>query len=82
MCFSYPDAEEESRVMWCCGHVTRVKKRDNKAIQVNIKLDKKFLVCGESKEDEQLLKKNLWNPETPWKGAWRQDMREFLKKTK
>ena len=82
MCFSYPEADEESRVMWCCGDVTRVGNRDGEVVRMNIKLDKDFVACGESVEDEQLLKKHLWNPETPRKGAWRQDMREFLKKTK
>ena len=56
------------------GDVTRVKKRDDKVIKVNIKWDKEFVAFGESEEDEQLLKKHLWNPETPWKGAWRQYM--------
>ena len=42
--------------MWCCGDVTRVKKRDDKVIKVNIKWDKEFVAVGESEEDEQLLK--------------------------
>ena len=30
MCFLYPYKDEENRYMWCCGIVTRVKRRDNK----------------------------------------------------
>ena len=68
MCFSYPDAEEESRIMWCCGDVTRVKKRDDKVIKVNIKWDKEFVAVGESEEDEQLLKKNCGIPRLHGRG--------------
>ena len=36
MCFSYPNEDEENRYMWCCVNVTRVKRRDNKMIKVDI----------------------------------------------
>ena len=53
--------------MWCCGIVTRVKRRDNKMIKVDIKLEEYFIACGESDITEEILKKHLWNPETPKK---------------
>ena len=37
MCFSYPNENEENRYMWCCGIVTRVKRRDDNMIKVYIK---------------------------------------------
>ena len=43
-----------------------------------VKWDKDFIACGEPEMTKELLKKSLWNPETPKKGAWRQDMREYL----
>ena len=78
MCFSYPDEDEENRYMWCCGIVTRVKRRDNKMIMVDIKLEECFLSCGESEQLEEILKKHLWNRETPKKYAWWQDVRRYL----
>ena len=33
MCFLYSDEDEENRYMWCCGLVTRVKRRDDKMIK-------------------------------------------------
>ena len=78
MCFLYPEAPEETRFMWCCGVVQRVKRRDNKVIMTEIEWDKEFITCGEPEMTKELLKKSLWNPETPKKGAWRQDMREYL----
>ena len=37
MCFLYPDEDKENRCMWCCGIVTKVKRRDYKMIKVDIK---------------------------------------------
>ena len=54
----------------------------NKQIKVLVKWEKEFLDVGENEVGEEILKKRMWNPETPRNGAWRQDMREFLKKTK
>ena len=71
MCFLYPEAPEESRCMWCCGVVHRATRRDNKVIMTEIKWDKDFITCGEPAITKELLKKSLWNPETPKKGAWR-----------
>ena len=71
MCFSYPDEDEESRFMWCCGLFMRVKRRDHKMIKVDIKWEECFIACGESDLTEEILKKHLWNPETPKKYAWR-----------
>jgi len=82
MCFSYPEEDGESRVMWCCGVVQRVKKMCDKEIKVLVKWEEEFLDVGENEVGEEILKRRMWNPETPRKGAWRQDMREFLKKTK
>ena len=56
-----------------------MKKRDDKLIRVDIKWDEQFVACGESDKMEEILKKNLWNPSTPRKGAWRQDVREYLR---
>ena len=79
MCFSYPDEVEENRFMWCCGVVERVNTRDDKVKKVDIKWDEQFLACGESDKMEDILKKHLWNPSTPRKGAWRQDVREYFR---
>ena len=65
MCFSYPDKDEENRYMWCCGIVTETKRRDTKMIMVDIKQEEPFLSCGESEQSEEILKKQLWNLETP-----------------
>ena len=78
MCFSYPDEHEENRYMWCCEIVTRVKRRDDKMIKVDIKWEESFIACGESDIIEEVLKKHLWNPETPKKYAWRQNVRQYL----
>ena len=59
MCFSYPDEDEENRYMWCCGIVTRVKKREDKIIKVDIKWEDSFISCGESDLTEDFLKKTL-----------------------
>ena len=64
ICFSYPDEDEENSYMWCCGIVTRFKKRDNKMIKVDIKWEESFISCGESDITEEILKIYLWNPET------------------
>ena len=78
MCFLYPDEDEENRYMWCYGIVTRVKRRDNKMIVVDIKWEESFLSCGESEQLEEILNKHLWNPETPTTYAWRQDVQRYL----
>ena len=80
MCIFYPEAPEESRFMWCCGVVQRVKRRDEKMILADVKWDRGFIASGESKLTEEVLKKSLWNPEKPNKGAWRQDLREYKRK--
>ena len=67
MCFWYPDEDEENRYMWCCGIVTRVKRRDDNMIKLDIKWEESFISCGESDLTEEILKKNLWNPKTPEK---------------
>ena len=46
MCSSYTDEVEENRFMWCCGFVDRVKTRDEKVIEVDIKWDEQFVACG------------------------------------
>ena len=53
--------------------------RYDKVIKVYIKWDEKFDACGESEKMEEILKKRLWNPRTLSKGAWRQDVREYLR---
>ena len=73
MCFSYPEAAKENMSMWCCGIIHRVKSRNDKVIKADIKWDKEFVACGESGVTEKLLKINLWNPEKPKKGTWKQD---------
>ena len=60
MCFLYPDEDEENRYMWCCGIVTRSKRRDDKMIKVDIKWEESFISCGESDLTEEILKKHLW----------------------
>ena len=61
--------------MWFFGVVERVKTRDEKLIKVDIKWDEQFVACGESDKMEEILKKHFWNPSTPRKGTWRQDVR-------
>ena len=74
MCLLYFEVPEESRCMWCCGLVQRVKRRDDKVIVVDVKWDKEFVACGESELTKEVLKRSLRNPETSKKRAWRQDM--------
>ena len=57
----------------------RVKNRDGKVIKVDIKWDEQFVACGESDKMEDILN-FFWNPSTPRKGAWRQDVQEYLSK--
>ena len=47
-------------------------------IMTEIKWDKECIACSEPEMTKELLKKSLWNPERPTKGAWRQDMQEYL----
>ena len=78
MCFSYPDEDEENRYMWCCGIVTRVKRRDDKMRKVDIKWEESFIACGESDLTKEILKKHVWNPETLKEYAWRQNVWRHL----
>ena len=78
MCFLYPDEYEENRHMWCCGIFARVKRRYGKMIKVDIKWEEWFITCGEIDLTEKILKKHLWNPETPKKDALRQNVRQYL----
>ena len=64
--------------MWCCRIVTRVKRRDNKMIKVDIKWEEFFIACGEIDITEEILKKHFWNQETPKKYVWRQNVRRYL----
>ena len=43
----------------------------DKVIKVDIKWDEQFVAFGESDKMEETMKKHLWNPSTPRKGAWR-----------
>ena len=54
--FLYPDEDKENMYMWCCGIVTRVKRRDDKMIKVDIKWEESLIVCGESDITEDILK--------------------------
>ena len=58
MCFSYLDEDEENRYMWCYVIVTRVKRRDDKTIKVDIKWEESFIACGESDLTEERLEKH------------------------
>ena len=75
---SYPDEDKGNRYMWCYGIVTRVKRRDDKMIKVDIKWEESFINCGESDLTEDILKKHLWNTKTPKKYAWRKNVRRYL----
>ena len=46
--------------------------------KVDIKWEESFIACSESDIIEEILKKHLWNPETPKKYAWRQYVRQYL----
>ena len=56
-----------------------MKTRDDNVIKLDIKWDEKFVACGESEKMEEILKTYLWNPITPRTGAWRQDVREYMR---
>ena len=47
-------------------------------IKVDIKWEEYLIDCGEIGLTEEILKKKLWNPETPKKYAWRQNVRRYL----
>ena len=57
MCFSYPDADEGIRLMWCCGKVKTIRQRTDEVILVDIEWASEFVACGESKETEEELNK-------------------------
>ena len=59
MCFSYPEAADENRFMWCCGVVQLVRQRDDKELRLDVRWDKEFIAEGESEKPEELLKKLL-----------------------
>ena len=48
-------------------------------IKIDIKWDTEFVACGESDLIEELPKNNLWNPQKPKKGTWRQDVQQYLR---
>ena len=50
--------------MWCCEIVTRVKRRDDKMIKIDIKWEESFISCGDSDLTQEILKKHLWNMKT------------------
>ena len=56
MCLLYPDEDQENRYTWCCGIFTRVKRRDDKMIKVDIKWEESFIACGVSDLTEEILK--------------------------
>ena len=78
MCFLYPDEDEENRYMWCCGIVTRVKRRDGNMIKVDIKWEESFISCGEIYLTEEILKKTLVESRDAEKYVWRQNIRRYL----
>ena len=42
--------------MWCCGIVTRFKRRDDKMIRLDIKQEESFIACRENDLTEDILK--------------------------
>ena len=64
--------------MWCCGIVTRVKRRDDKMIKVDIRWEEYFIAFGESYLTEDILKKHLWNLEKRKKYTWMQNVQRYL----
>ena len=63
MSFPYPDEDKEKRYMWCCGIVTRVKRRDDKMIKVDIKGEELLISFVLSNITEEILKNTC--------GIWR-----------
>ena len=59
--FLYPDEEEENRYIWCCGIVTRVNRREDNMIKVDIKWEESFIACGESYLTEEIWKNTFGN---------------------
>ena len=77
-----PDTHVESYLILkqpiTVSHQILINRRDDKMIKVDIKWERSFIACGESDLTEEILKKHLWNPETPKKYAWRQNVRQYL----
>ena len=67
--------EDESKLIWCPGVVTKVVSRGDKQIIATIKWDRDYIGIGEADESKEKLEKGKWNPDKPRAGAWRQDLR-------
>ena len=50
--------------MWCCGIFTRVNRRDDKMIRVDIKWEESFIACGESDLTEDIIKNHSGEAKT------------------
>ena len=46
-------------------------------IKVDIEWEESFIACVESDITQDILEKHLWNPKTPKKYAWRQNVRQY-----
>ena len=55
-------------------------KKDNTTIVATVKWDIDCIGEGEADVTEsEILKKNLWNPDKPKPGAWREDLRHLMR---
>ena len=73
--FSYNE-DDETKLIWCPGVVTKVISKGDKEIIASIKWDRDYIGIGEADVSKEKLNKNKWNPDKPRAGAWRQDLRE------
>ena len=62
-------------VLWNCYES---QEKGQQYDRVDIKWEESFIDCGGSDLTEEILKKHLWNPETPKKYVWRQNVRRYL----
>ena len=72
--------EEEEKLVWVPGVVVRVIHKNCEKITVLVKWDANSIGEGEADESDEDLKKNLWNPDQPKAGAWRQDVCHLMKR--
>ena len=72
--------EEEEKLVWVPGVVVRVIHKNCEKITALVKWDANSIGEGEADESDEELKKNLWNPDQPKAGAWRQDVRHLMKR--
>jgi len=67
--FIYPE-DEEDKLIWVPGKVTKVLSRNDEKLVASIKWDKDVIGEGESDESDEQLLKSKWNPDTTKPGTY------------